>query len=91
LDNDSIIGRFEIPANIAPNGKGYSSLTVDDDDCEKTFLYITDYFTNSLVVFSASERRAWRFNHNYFFFNPFEGDFNVEGKSALISFGINDF
>lgn len=85
MDSDTIVGRFEIPRNIAPNGKGFASLTIDDDDCSNTFAYIIDYFTNSLVVFSARQRKAWRFEHNYFFFNPFEGDFNIDGKTIFLS------
>jgi hypothetical protein len=39
-----------------------------------------------LIVFSARENKAWRFNSAYFHFNPFEADFNVDGiKTFLLS------
>jgi hypothetical protein len=67
------IGRFEIPESIVPNGRGLASITIDDDDCLNTFAYIPDWMNSALLVFSASQGKVWRFNHNFFFFNPFEG------------------
>lgn len=85
LNTDLIIGRFEISADIVPNGQGLSGITIDDDNCAHSFVYISDWLNNALIVFSVAENRAWRFNHNFFFFNPFEGDFNVDGEEILQS------
>lgn len=77
LKTDSIVGRFEIPANIVENGRGLASITIDaldEADCANTFAYISDWMNSALIVFSAREGRTWRFNHNYFYFNPFEGE-----------------
>lgn len=68
------------------DGKGLASITIDDNDCANSFAYLSDWFNNALIVFSARQNRAWRFNHNYFFFNPFEGDFSVDGKLGFSSF-----
>lgn len=73
LKTDSLIGRFEIPASIVPTGGGLAAITLDDDDCANTFAYIPDWMNNALLVFSAQQGRIWRFDHNYFAFNPFEG------------------
>lgn len=75
LKTDTVIGRFDIPENIVPNGRGLASITIDDDDCANTFAYIPDWMNNALLVFSALQGRIWRYNHNYFFFNPFEGNY----------------
>jgi dopachrome tautomerase len=86
LKTDKVIGRFEIPSSVVPDGKGLASITVDDDDCLNSFAYIPDWFNNALIVFSARENKAWRFNSAYFHFNPFEADFNVDGiKTFLLS------
>jgi hypothetical protein len=57
------------------NGRGLAAITVDDADCENTFAYLPDWTNNALLVFAARGERIWRFNHNFFFFNPFEGKF----------------
>lgn len=75
LKTDTVIGRFDIPENIVANGRGLASITIDDDDCANTFAYIPDWMNNALLVFSAQQGKMWRFNHNYFFFNPFEGKY----------------
>ncbi|XP_070504364.1 L-dopachrome tautomerase yellow-f2-like [Chironomus tepperi] len=88
LKTDVVIGRFDIPETIVPNGRGLASITIDDDDCTNTFAYIPDWMNNALLVFSAQQGRMWRFNHNYFFFNPFEGDFDVDGLQFQWNDGI---
>jgi hypothetical protein len=74
LKTDTAIGRFEIPENIVPNGRGLAAITIDDADCSNEYAYIPDWNNNALLVFSAQQAKIWRFNHNYFAFNPFEGE-----------------
>jgi Major royal jelly protein len=88
LKTEKAIGRFEIPSNIVDDGTGLASLTIDDDICTKSFAYLPDWLNNLLIVYSFEEQKMWRFNHNFFHFNPFEGDFLVDGKSTL--FVISD-
>lgn len=83
LTKDSLLGRFEVPANIVENGRGLAAITIDaldDADCANTFAYMPDWMNNAIIVFSARDGRFWRFNHNYFFFNPFEGKKNFFEK-----------
>lgn len=86
LATDNVIRRFEIPSSIVLDGKGLASITIDDDDCTNSFAYLPDWFNNALIVFSAQQNRAWRFNHNFFHFNPFEGDFSVDGRKIKFIF-----
>lgn len=58
-------------------------MTIDDADCANSFVYIPDWLNSNLIVFSVLNNKAWRFNHNYFRSNPFEGDFSVDGKKNL--------
>lgn len=88
LLTDTIFGRFEIPISIVPDGRGLASITLDDDDCANTFAYLPDWFNRILIVFSATQDRAWRFEHNFFHFNPFEGDFSVDGQTFQWTDGI---
>ncbi|CRL01323.1 CLUMA_CG014255, isoform A [Clunio marinus] len=88
LKTNNLIGRFEIPSSVVPDGKGLASITLDDDDCANTFAYVTDWFNRALIVYSAQQNRAWRFNNNYFHFNPFEGDFSIDGIQFQWSDGL---
>jgi dopachrome tautomerase len=80
LNTDHVVSRFEIPESVVEDGKGLAALTVDDDDCSNSFVYIPDWSNNALIVFSLKEQQSWRFDHNFFHFNPFEGDFSIDGE-----------
>lgn len=59
---------------MVADGRGLAAITVDDADCENTFAYLPDWQNSALLVFSArGNGTIWRFNHNFFYFNPFEG------------------
>lgn len=81
LNHDSLIKRYEIPLSLVETGRGLVSITVDETDgtCKNTFAYITDWFTSNLIVYSFKENRAWTVVHNYFHFDPLQGNFNVGG------------
>lgn len=81
LNDDSLINRYEIPLNLVETGRGLVSITVDETDgsCQNTFAYITDWFTSNLIVYSLKQNRAWTVVHNYFHFDPLQGNFNVGG------------
>lgn len=78
LRSDTTMLRFEVPENIADTGRGLASITVDDVDCDNTFAYLPDLVNSALLVFSARQRKIWRFNHNFFHFNPFEGELEIK-------------
>ncbi|CAO1346510.1 unnamed protein product [Diamesa hyperborea] len=79
LKTDKLINRYEIPSEIVDNGYGLASLVIDVIDCSRTFAYLPDLQNYRLIVYSFAENKAWRFIHNYFHLNPFEGDYNVNG------------
>lgn len=39
-----------------------------------------------MVVYSLKENASWRVGHNFFYFDPEDGDFNVAGIITLINF-----
>ncbi|XP_058467637.1 L-dopachrome tautomerase yellow-f2-like [Malaya genurostris] len=81
LKTDTPIHRYEIPAKDVDSGYGLTSITldVDPDDCEKVFVYISDLQTYRMLVYDYQNQKSWRFLHNYFFLNPLEGDFRIQG------------
>lgn len=90
LSTDQVIRRFEIPESVVPDGIGLVSITVDvaDSNCENTFAYIPDLATYRLIVYSLAENKSWRFLHNYFYLNPFEGEFFIDGRRFAWTDGI---
>lgn len=80
LETDKVIWRYEFPTSSVPgDGMGLISVTLDDDDCSNIFAYVPDIFSNALIVVDTKNAKSWRFAHNYFRGNPFEGDFDVDG------------
>lgn len=80
LKNDQVVWRYEFPADVVPNdGAGLADITIDDDDCQNVFAYLPDIYNNALVVVETKNAKSWRFTHNFFRCNPFEGEFNVDG------------
>nr|AAG01014.3 dopachrome conversion enzyme [Aedes aegypti] len=81
LKTNQPLSRYEIPQKDVETGYGLTSITldVDPDDCSKVFVYISDLQTYRMVVYDHENQKSWRFVHNYFFLNPLEGDFNIQG------------
>uniref|UniRef100_A0A182Q3X4 Yellow protein n=1 Tax=Anopheles farauti TaxID=69004 RepID=A0A182Q3X4_9DIPT len=73
------VRRFEIPPEMVEFGFGIPNIEVDVDasDCGRAYAYMPDYEERQLYVYGLSEGRMWRFEHNYFSFEPRYGDFNV--------------
>uniref|UniRef100_A0AAG5CXC0 Yellow protein n=1 Tax=Anopheles atroparvus TaxID=41427 RepID=A0AAG5CXC0_ANOAO len=82
--------RFEIPPEMVEFGYGIPNIEVDVDanDCGRAYAYIPDYEWQRLYVYGLSENRMWRFEHNYFSFEPRYGDFNVAGRRFVWRDGI---
>lgn len=48
--------------------------------CEtETFAYILDIYAYGIIVYDFKHDRSWRVNHNYFAFDPVQGNLNVAG------------
>lgn len=81
LKTNTKLSRYEIPAKDVDSGYGLTSITldVDPDNCEKVFVYVSDLQTYRMVVYDHENQKSWRFLHNYFFLNPLEGDYTIQG------------
>lgn len=49
------------------------------DKCDKAFAYLPNIQDNSIIVYSFAENDSWKVTHNYFSFEPLEGDLTIEG------------
>ncbi|XP_058056115.1 L-dopachrome tautomerase yellow-f2-like [Anopheles bellator] len=90
LNTTRSVRRFEIPPEMAEFGYGIPNVEVDVDpsDCERTYAYMPDYEWQRLYVYGLVENRMWRFEHNYFSFEPRGGDFNIAGQQFVWRDGL---
>nr|AAX56360.1 42 kDa salivary protein [Phlebotomus ariasi] len=83
-DNYPEIDRYEIPINIAGNPLGFGGFTVDvtnpKEGCGKTFIYITNFEDNTLIVYDQEKKDSWKISH---------GSFKPEHESILIHNGVD--
>lgn len=87
LKTNKKVRRFEITKT---NDDGYASITVDADskNCNDAFAYIPDLVRRVLSVYSFRTDTIWTFKHNYFSFDPLQGDLNVNGLKFQWDDGI---
>lgn len=89
LETNERTFRYEFPLSSVPgDGSLMLSVTIDDDDCDEIFAYIPDPSESCLIVVDTKNSKSWRFDHNYFRPNPFEGDFDLDGIKYQSRFGI---
>lgn len=81
MATEQVIRRFEIPESVVARGNGLASVTVDVESltCDDAYAYIPDLAAYRVYVYSLRKNRIWTFSHNYFNFDPLEGDFDVAG------------
>lgn len=61
---------------------------VPKNDCENAFAYIPDLGGYAVVVYSFKDDKSWRVKHNYFHFDPLNGNYNVDGVNFQWTDGV---
>lgn len=61
---------------------------VDPYNCEDAYLYTSDFLGNGIVVYSWAKNDSWRIEHNYFHFDPLNGE-TFEQNIYIYSFFEN--
>lgn len=56
--------------------------------CDNTFAYIPDLGAYGVIVYSFKENKSWRVKHNFFHFEPLQGDYNVGGVNFQWTDGV---
>ncbi|XP_060521874.1 L-dopachrome tautomerase yellow-f2-like isoform X2 [Cylas formicarius] len=90
LQTDDIIHRYSLPASVITPATVLASVTVDTtkEDCTNAYAYFPDLAGYGLVVYSLSENKAWRVNHNYFYVEPTAGEFRIAGHQFQWNDGV---
>ncbi|XP_044272822.1 L-dopachrome tautomerase yellow-f2-like [Tribolium madens] len=90
LKTDKVLQYYQFPANLLRNTSNLASLTIDmtNNNCRDAFAYIPDVGGYGLVVYSLSQNKAWRVNHNYFYLENTVGEFSIGGHEFQWNDGI---
>lgn len=90
LKTDQLVRRYAIPENQVKEATFFANIIVDvtEDDCDNAFAYVPDLGAYGVVVYSLNEDRSWRVKHNFFHFDPLNGDFNVGGVNFQWTDGV---
>lgn len=90
LKTDTLLRRYFLPAEQIKEDTFFANIIIDSDasDCDNAFAYIPDLGSYAVVVYSLKEDKSWRIKHNFFHFDPLQGDFNVGGINFQWTDGI---
>lgn len=57
-------------------------------DCNNAYAYVPDLGAYGVVVYSFKENKSWRVKHNFFHFDPLNGDYNIGGVNFQWTDGV---
>lgn len=61
---------------------------VQKNECDNAFAYVPDLGAYGVVVYSLKNDKSWRATHNFFHFDPLNGDYNVGGVNFQWTDGV---
>ncbi|KAI8115218.1 Protein yellow [Lucilia cuprina] len=90
LKTDKLIRRFNIPKDQIKQDSFFANIIVDSDrsECNNAYAYVPDLGAYGVVVYSFSNDHSYRVKHNFFHFDPLQGDFNVGGVNFQWTDGV---
>ncbi|KAG5888472.1 hypothetical protein JTB14_022102 [Gonioctena quinquepunctata] len=91
LNTDKVVRRYNLKnTDIKGDDSFFANIVVDvtKDTCDKAFAYIPDLGGYGLVVYSFADNNSWRVKHNYFHFDPLNGNLTVGGVNFQWTDGI---
>ncbi|XP_037820661.1 L-dopachrome tautomerase yellow-f2, partial [Lucilia sericata] len=90
LKTDKLIRRFNIPKEQIKQDSFFANIIVDSDrsECNNAYAYVPDLGAYGVVVYSFRNDHSYRVKHNFFHFDPLQGDFNVGGVNFQWTDGV---
>ncbi|XP_055294951.1 protein yellow [Sitodiplosis mosellana] len=90
LNTNKLIKRYTIPPAHIKDDTFFANVMVDapKNGCEDAFAYIPDLGAYGTVVYSYKADKSWRVRHNFFYFDPVNGDYNVGGVNFQWTDGV---
>ncbi|XP_076235248.1 yellow-f [Calliopsis andreniformis] len=90
LNTDQILRIYTLKNSDQTSNSFFADLVVDVDpkNCEDAYLYTSDLGGYGIVVYSWAKNDSWRITHNFFYFDPLHGDYNVSGYNFQWTDGV---
>ncbi|KAL3269452.1 hypothetical protein HHI36_008522 [Cryptolaemus montrouzieri] len=90
LKTDKLLKRYVLQSTDLKEDSFFANIIIDvtPDKCDDAFAYIPDLGGYGVVVYSLAENESWRVKHNFFYFDPLNGDFNVGGVNFQWTDGV---
>ncbi|XP_031622828.1 protein yellow-like [Contarinia nasturtii] len=90
LNTDTLIRRYTFSDSDVVQNSFLANVIVDvpKQQCDNAYAYVPDLGGYGVVVYSFKENKSWRVKHNYFHFDPLEGDFLVGGVNFQWTDGV---
>ncbi|KAK2576996.1 hypothetical protein KPH14_011958 [Odynerus spinipes] len=90
LKTDKVIRKYTLKDSDQKADSFMADLVVDvkSDSCEDAYVYISDFSAYGLIVYSWAKNDSWRIEHNYFYFDPLHGNYNISGYNFQWTDGI---
>ncbi|XP_066158025.1 protein yellow [Euwallacea fornicatus] len=90
LNTDKLIRRYTFKDDDVKQDSFLANIIIDTNKnkCEDAYGYVPDLGGFGIVVYSLKENDSWRFKHNFFHFDPLQGDFNVGGVNFQWKDGV---
>jgi len=90
LNTDRLIRRYEFKPTDLKESSFFANVVVDvqPDKCDEAYAYIPDLGGYGIVVYSWKNNESWRVKHNFFHFDPLNGDFNIGGVNFQWTDGV---
>lgn len=81
LKTDKILRIYPLKSSDQTSDSFFVDLVIDVDpnNCDNTYAYISDLSGYALVVYSWAKNDSWRITHNFFYFDPRYGNYNING------------
>lgn len=61
---------------------------VNKDSCDDAYAYVPDLGAYGVVVYSFRDNQSWRVKHNFFHFDPLNGEYTVSGVNFQWTDGV---
>lgn len=90
LKTDTLIRRFKIPEQQVKEDSFFANIIVDSETnaCDDTYAYVPDLGAYGVIVYSFRKDSSYRVKHNFFHFDPLQGDFNIGGVNFQWTDGV---
>ncbi|CRK87272.1 CLUMA_CG001074, isoform A [Clunio marinus] len=90
LNTNKLIRRFIIPADQVKEDSFFANIIVDTQTshCGDAFAYLPDLGSYAVVVYDFKNDHSYRVKHNFFHFDPLQGDLTVAGVNFQWTDGV---